>query len=202
MFRYDWHRGRPFTHSGATPRCPHPTLDILQLRNRKELQQQRNVFDLLKPLEEIQPALDQCALANNRNSSFERDLEWRKIHLGKGLGYWDTVVTDIPYQMSDGVALPAFGPVRAGSLGKKDANWTRPHSPSTTISESHSSCAIFLEPGIVLTVFTFARLTYSVDKNANTVDRCNIDHVRSQRNRLCDSRSPYIPRRFSRNNLQ
>ena len=119
MFRYDWHRGRPFTHSGATPRCPHPTLDILQLRNRKELQQQRNVFDLLKPLEEIQPALDQCALANNRNSSFERDLEWRKIHLGKGLGYWDTVVTDIPYQMSDGVALPAFGPVRAGSLGKE-----------------------------------------------------------------------------------
>ena len=71
MFRYEWHRGRPFTPSGATPRCPRPTVDILQLRNRKELQQQRNAFDLLKPLEGIQPALDECALANNRYSSLQ-----------------------------------------------------------------------------------------------------------------------------------
>ena len=119
MFRYDWHRGRPFAHAGTTPRCPHPSLDILQLRNRKELQQQRNVFDLLKPLDEIRPVLDGCFLANNQNPSFEKDLEWRKIHLGKGLGYWDAVATDMPFQISDGAALPAFGPVRAGSLGNE-----------------------------------------------------------------------------------
>ena len=113
MFRYDWHRGRPFERTGTSPRCPHPSIDILQLRNRKELQLQRNAYELLRPLETIQPALDQSALANNRNNSFEKDLEWRKIHLGRQLGYWDTVATDLPYQMSDGVALPAFGPIRA-----------------------------------------------------------------------------------------
>lgn len=202
MYRYDWPRGRPFVNSGTTARCPHLSMDLLQLRNREELQEQRTTYDLLKPDETIQPILNQFIFANNRNENIEKDLEWRKIHLGRPLGFWDAVATDIPYQMSDGVALPAFSPVRAGSLG----NEKRELDP--TMLPKHQQ---FENSQLVRNVFrTWHRsdgeaLFQSVQTDDSVTDDFNrvpVDNEFRKRNRLYYPRYADIYRRFPRDNLQ
>ena len=95
---------------------PFLEVDHLHLRNRTDLQERRETFELLKPIDEIRNELDCSTFANSQSKTFVKDVEWRAGHLRQSSGYWDMVASDLPAQLSEAMALFGDGPIGVGAV--------------------------------------------------------------------------------------
>lgn len=118
MFRHDQPAGRPFRHAGI-PGFPFLDLDTPHLRDVSELRYMRHVHQELHQLRDLNDHLTKTCFDNDRNKTFADDIEWRLKHLGKAHDYWDTVLADIPLELSESFGSGGGeGPIRPPSLGK------------------------------------------------------------------------------------
>ena len=107
MFLHDWHKGRPFTNAGSVA-FPYLEIDCLQFYDKAIIQDMRDAYHLLMPMEQSKPvrkALNERIFFGDQNEGFSNDIEWRANHLGAEIDFWDFVKTDIPSQLSEGFAL-------------------------------------------------------------------------------------------------
>ena len=116
MFRHDQNPGRPFWKAGI-PGFPFLEVDAIQFRQTEELQHQRDVYTLLEPRADLWEPLKKLCLIGDHNESFEQDLAWRLKQLGKPLDWWDLIVADIPFELSERLAFGDDGPLRHPSFG-------------------------------------------------------------------------------------
>ena len=110
MFLHDWHHGRPF-NKAANPGFPFLATDSLVVQNKEEAQDKRSIYNFLKPMDNIRPELDACIVENDKNETFQQDIAWRSQHLKKELNFWNLVSSDLPTQLSEGIALGDDGPI-------------------------------------------------------------------------------------------
>lgn len=118
MFRHDQPRGRPFRNAGH-PGFPFLDLDAPHLRDINELKHMRHVHKELHELKELHDVLTETCFDNDRNVTFADDVSWRLRHLGKVPDYWDTVLGDVPLELTESFGSGGGeGPLRPPSLGK------------------------------------------------------------------------------------
>ena len=117
MFRHDQPPGRQFTNAGP-PGFPFLDLDSVQFRSVEEVEHMRLVHDTLKSNEDLRTELKQTVIGNDQNETFKEDLDWRLQHLGKTLDYWETVISDVPLELTETFSSGGGeGPLRPPSLG-------------------------------------------------------------------------------------
>ena len=51
----------------------------------------------------------QSVFTANDITSFHSDVDWRADHLGIKANYWNMAASDMPWQLSEGVAMGGFG---------------------------------------------------------------------------------------------
>ena len=102
--------GRAFNLAG-TPGFPYLETDCLNLRHREDIEDMRDVHCMLSSFTDLHAPLDHSCFDGDQNKSLRADVEWRGSHLGTGVKFWEVVVSDLPWQCSDEVALRQNGPL-------------------------------------------------------------------------------------------
>lgn len=118
MFRHDQPPGRPFQHAGP-PGFPFLDLDSLQFRATEELEYMRRIHESLHSNIELRKELNASCIAGDQNETFIDDYLWRLSHLGKEMDYWQSVLSDIPIELSETFSSGGGeGPIRPATLGR------------------------------------------------------------------------------------
>lgn len=79
----------------------------------------RSVHEALHSNKELKEKLNESCVADSRNESFIDDFEWRLNHLGKEKDFWQSVLSDIPTELSETFSSGGGeGPIRPRTLGK------------------------------------------------------------------------------------
>ncbi|KAL9584463.1 MAG: hypothetical protein Q9212_002102 [Teloschistes hypoglaucus] len=110
IFLHDGQRGREF-ENGGNAEWPYVETEVLNLRSHKNFQEMRDVYLLLGGFKELQEELDQCSFKNDENSSLQSDIEWRAGHLDMPPSFWTLVASDMPWQLTEGLAMGIRGPM-------------------------------------------------------------------------------------------
>lgn len=110
--------GKSFEHAG-TPGWPFVEIDSLHLRHRADLQEGHDTHDLLKPKSELYHELRHRSFEKDSNETLKQDLAWRIGHLGQNDDFWSSVASDLPTQLSEGIAFGTDGPIDAGAIRPK-----------------------------------------------------------------------------------
>ena len=72
----------------------------------------RETYIFLKDHKELQEPLDEHVWdGEDKNSSFRSDVNWREGHLGVKANYWNLAASDMPWQLSEGLAMGSHEPV-------------------------------------------------------------------------------------------
>lgn len=72
----------------------------------------REVYLFLKGLDGFQNSIDESIWdGEEKNSSLHSDIEWRADHLGVEANYWNMVASDMPWQLTEGMAMGSQVPV-------------------------------------------------------------------------------------------
>lgn len=100
MFRHDQPPGRSFHYAGP-PGFPFLDLDSLQFRATEELEYMRSIHEALHSNQELKVELNESCVADSQNESFIDDFDWRLRHLGKEKDFWQSVLSDIPTELSE-----------------------------------------------------------------------------------------------------
>lgn len=90
---------------------PYLETEVLNFRSQTNFQEMRDVYIFLKNLEGFQETLDDCAWDGDQNASLHSDIDWRAGHLGIDANYWNMVDSDMPWQLTEGIAMGNQGPV-------------------------------------------------------------------------------------------
>lgn len=83
-------------------------IDSINFRHKRDIQDLRDVYQILKKMEERDPDLANelnKTVEENLPESLRNDLEWRRAHLGVDNNFWNLNGPDIPQQFSEGLAL-------------------------------------------------------------------------------------------------
>lgn len=110
IFLHDGPPGREFENAGRSG-WPYLETEVLNLRNRENFQEMRDVYLFLKNLDGFSEALDPFTWEGDQNASLHSDIDWRSDHLGVKPTYWNLVDSDMPWQLSEGLAMGSHGPV-------------------------------------------------------------------------------------------
>ncbi|KAL8772056.1 MAG: hypothetical protein Q9209_002722 [Squamulea sp. 1 TL-2023] len=108
IFLHDGQPGREFENVGASG-WPYVETEVLNIRSHKDFQEMRDVYMILSRLTELEEDLDQCSWKNDENSSLQSDVSWRADHLAMPANYWSLVLSDMPWQLSEGLAMGIRG---------------------------------------------------------------------------------------------
>lgn len=72
----------------------------------------REVYLFLKNLDGLQKYTDEIMWdGEEKSSSLHSDIEWRADHLGVEANYWNMVASDMPWQLTEGMAMGSQVPV-------------------------------------------------------------------------------------------
>lgn len=72
----------------------------------------RETYIFLKDLKDLQEPLDEHVWdGEDKNSSFRSDVNWREGHLGVRANYWNLAASDMPWQLTEGLAMGSHEPV-------------------------------------------------------------------------------------------
>ncbi|KAL8784546.1 MAG: hypothetical protein Q9213_003894 [Squamulea squamosa] len=108
IFLHDGQPGREF-ENGGTSGWPYVETEVLNIRSHKDFQEMRDVYLILSRLTGLEEDLDQCSWKNDENSSLQSDVSWRADHLAMPPNYWNLVLSDMPWQLSEGLAMGIRG---------------------------------------------------------------------------------------------
>ena len=109
IFLHDGPAGREFEHAGRSG-WPYLETEILNFRHRDNFQEMRDVYLLLQGNQELHEDLNECTWKADQNSSLRSDINWRADHLAMEPTFWNLVDSDMPWQLSEGLAMGALGP--------------------------------------------------------------------------------------------
>ena len=70
----------------------------------------RDIYLLLHDKSELQDDLNESTWRADRNASLRSDVHWRSEHLAIEPSFWNLVDADMPWQLSEGLAMGAMGP--------------------------------------------------------------------------------------------
>ena len=110
IFLHDGSPGREFEHAGRSG-WPYLETEVLNFRSKDNFQEMRDVYLFLKNLKEFQEPLNDCAWDGDQNANLHSDIDWRADHLGMDVTYWNLVDSDMPWQLTEGIAMCSQGPV-------------------------------------------------------------------------------------------
>lgn len=118
IFLHDGSPGRDFEHAGRSG-WPYLETEVLNFRSKDNFQEMRDVYLFLKDLKEFQKPLNDCAWDGDQNANLHSDIDWRADHLGMDATYWNLVDSDMPWQLTEGIAMGSQGPVEGlRSIGR------------------------------------------------------------------------------------
>lgn len=109
IFLHEGQTGREFQHAGRSG-WPYLETEILNFRHRDNFQEMRDTWLLLHNMHELDEDLDESTWKNDHNASFHHDVDWRAGHLGMKPTFWNLVDSDMPWQLSEGLAMGSQGP--------------------------------------------------------------------------------------------
>lgn len=117
--------GREFKNAG-TPGFPYlDNLDSLHFRDRDEIEHLRNVVHDLRPEKDLAALLTKSIFDNDKNENLQDDMNWRiNDQFGRKLDFWNLAKSDVPLELSERIASPDDGPLRAeyGGEGPLDGS--------------------------------------------------------------------------------
>lgn len=98
----------------------------------------RLVHDTLRSNKDLRTELQPTTIGNDRNETFKLDFDWRLEHLGKTVEYWETVISDVPLELTEtfssgggeGALRPpslGTGPIDPSVLARKVAQFRGTH---------------------------------------------------------------------------
>ena len=70
----------------------------------------RDIYLLLHNKSELEDDLNESMWRADRNASLHTDVDWRADHLAMEPSFWNLVNADMPWQLSEGLAMGAMGP--------------------------------------------------------------------------------------------
>ncbi|CAD6589105.1 MAG: hypothetical protein ASARMPREDX12_003591 [Alectoria sarmentosa] len=109
IFLHDGPTGREFENAGRSG-WPYLETEVLNFRHRDNFQTMRDVYLLLHDKSELQDDLNESTWRADRNASLHSDVDWRGDHLAMEPSFWNLVDADMPWQLSEGLAMGAMGP--------------------------------------------------------------------------------------------
>lgn len=109
IFLHDGPRGREFENAGRSG-WPYLETEILNFRHRENFQEMRDVYLLLNKKKEMHEDLNESTWKADRNASLHSDIDWRADHLAMEPTFWNLVDSDMPWQLTEGLAMGAQGP--------------------------------------------------------------------------------------------
>ncbi|CAF9933208.1 hypothetical protein IMSHALPRED_009091 [Imshaugia aleurites] len=109
IFLHDGPTGREFENAGRSG-WPYLELEVLNFRHRDNFQTMRDIYLLLHDKSELQDDLNESTWRADRNASLRTDIAWRSDHLAMEPSFWNLVNSDMPWQLTEGLAMGAMGP--------------------------------------------------------------------------------------------
>jgi len=109
IFLHDGPTGREFESAGRSG-WPYLETEILNFRHRAHFQEMRDVYLLLHKNEELHEDLNESTWKADQNASLHSDVNWRADHLAMDPTFWNLVDSDMPWQLSEGLAMTGQGP--------------------------------------------------------------------------------------------
>jgi len=120
---------RPFSHANR-PEWPYPVVEVLNFRDRMQLQDMRDVHHFFHDNKKLTEMLDRDCWADFGSEAHERttgllwDLKWRTTHLGLKKDesgkdwetlpdFWSVCHSDVSLQLNEGSHKIAYGPFDA-----------------------------------------------------------------------------------------
>ena len=112
--------GREFERAGRVG-WPYLETELLNVRSSQNLNDLRFIAGLSKD-QELTQELDQITFEGDNNEKLRPDIEWRAEHVGTEISYWESVESDIPWQLTEGGALHMKGPSKGARITKRESN--------------------------------------------------------------------------------
>lgn len=109
IFLHDGPTGREFEHAGRSG-WPYLETEILNFRHRENFQEMRDVYLLLHDNKKLHEDLNESTWKADQNASLRSDIDWRADHLAMQPTFWNLVDSDMPWQLSEGLAMGSLGP--------------------------------------------------------------------------------------------
>ena len=109
IFLHDGPKGREFENAGRSG-WPYLETEVLNFRHRDNFQTMRDIYLLLHDKSELQDDLNESTWRADRNASLHTDIDWRGGHLALEPSFWNLVDSDMPWQLSEGLAMGSMGP--------------------------------------------------------------------------------------------
>lgn len=109
IFLHDGPTGREFENAGRSG-WPYLETEVLNFRHRDNFQVMRDIYLLLHDKSELQDDLNKSTWRADRNASLQTDVNWRGDHLAVEPSFWNLIDSDMPWQLSEGLAMGAMGP--------------------------------------------------------------------------------------------
>ena len=113
IYLHDGPTGREFENA-ASSGWPYLETEVLNFRHRDSSQEMRDVYLLLHKMEELHEDLNESTWKADQNASLRSDIDWRADHLALAPTYWTLVSSDMPWQLSEGLALGTGGAPKDG----------------------------------------------------------------------------------------
>ena len=107
MFLYE---GPRYLHCFGSDGARFPRCEILNFRERQYLQDQVDVFNILRDVPTLRQKLDSASWAKDRNDNLLIDIQWRAKQGGTASGFWDLARSDLPGQLTEGAGDPPLDP--------------------------------------------------------------------------------------------
>lgn len=166
IFLHDGSPGRGFENAGRSG-WPYLETEILNFRSQGNFQEMRDVYLFLKSLKDFQEPLNDCAWDGDENANLHSDIDWRADHLGMDATYWNLVDSDMPWQLTEGIAMGNQGPVEGlrpiGRHIDKQALSSHPFFEKSQLVRNPFRC-FHRSDGYLLTLSPMAGVNY-LDKN-------------------------------------
>lgn len=109
IFLHDGISGREFEYAGRSG-WPYLETEILNFRHRENFQEMRDVYLLLHENKVLHEDLNESTWKSDQNASLHSDIDWRANHLAMDPTFWNLVDSDMPWQLSEGLAMGSLGP--------------------------------------------------------------------------------------------
>ena len=110
--------GREFESAGRGG-WPYLETELLNFRSLQNFTDLRFLASLSRN-NRLTRELDQLTFQGDNNATLRSDIEWRANHVGTNIGYWESVGSDMPWQLSEGNALNMNGPFKGHRTAKRD----------------------------------------------------------------------------------
>ena len=122
VFLHAGPKGRPLANLGPSG-FPYATTEVLSFCDRERYQQLRDTYHYLHDVEDVSVYLERDCWSGfpppevTKGKGLLDDLKWRTTHLGLASDwntvpdFWTSCASDIPWQLTEGVSLPLYGPL-------------------------------------------------------------------------------------------